>query len=149
MTGCDASALLALAERVEKAEGPDREIAFALFEALEATPDQLEMIASARRRVAAGELTEADILGWRSFDDSYSARAMQSLDAVLALAEQVLPDAVLVEVSIELVYRNGELVRQNVGRIDNRKSRPQLQVKVGATPALALLSALLSALETQ
>lgn len=134
-----------LLAKLEAATGPDREIAFALFEAFEATPEQREKIAVARERVKRGELVASDILRWRTFEDSHSARALSSIDAALALVEEVLPGSD-VDLEIRETMMDSKVTRPTDATIYGRAYSDEPNAKAYApTPALALCLALLRA----
>lgn len=143
--------LPALISRLEKAEGADRELAFAFFEAVEATDEQRRKIAEARADIAKGLLIEDDLLGWRSFYESLSLRALNgSLDAAVALVERELPDY-------------GWFIRRDDTDANGKRAAPvynaallypdALRVTPGTAqapiPALALCLALLNAMQAE
>lgn len=84
-------ALSSLLPRIQNASGADRDLSFELFRLLEATDERRAQIEKAEERIARGELTREDLLGWRVFDDSDSIRALTSIDAALKMVERLLP----------------------------------------------------------
>lgn len=111
------ASIAALRERVEKAEGPDRKLGRQIAEALGSATDHFS-----------GE-----------FDG-----CTESLDAALALVERVLPDhSPGVGQNVHHKYWHAY-----VQRISERDAAPYFSGEADApTPALALLAAMLKAME--
>lgn len=142
------TSLQALAERLEKATGPDREIDAALWWAF------------GKRAACGAYFTGAMGLpkGVDEMPDHFvqlgdglgrqsvivmAPRLTKSLDAAIALCARVLPGCWW-SVDREFVYDRGELREQFVGRL--RKARDTyLHVLTAPTPALALVRAIVRA----
>lgn len=117
--------LSALRERVESASPSDDPIALGQI---------------------ANEIAEA-IFGAEYTQDHWAecARAMRSIDAAVGLIERKLPDCWW-DVEREFVYDNGMLRQRCIGRIRIARDA-YMHVRTAKTPALALIAALLNALE--
>ena len=117
----DPSTLRALLERVKSATGPDTRLDLAVHMALHPSdfPDR-----------------------W-SWDDDRPLRITASLDAALALVERVMPGCFW-DLERDYIYDAGHLAPRSVARVRVAMTA-RLHVQVGATPALALLAAMLEA----
>ena len=122
------SELRALRERVEKAEGPDRELDADIFFAL--NPEIQEL----RPHFSAGQVA------------AIVPELTASIDAAVALIERKLPGY-----GFEVLASDRDSYRAAVWPwISSRGTRAQIghQHSYAKTPALALIAALLSALES-